>query len=96
MKAILTMIKQNGNKTENERLLFDTEKSKEICEVKNVHGFVVEKIYLSPGGIIFSKIFSKITNQEKLKVQDQELAKEYIAEHHPETYIEIFGEVKRA
>ena len=92
MKAILTMIKQNGNKTENERLLFDTEKSKEICEVKNVHGFVVEKIYLSPGGIIFSKI----TNQEKLKVQDQELAKEYIAEHHPETYIEILGEVKRA
>lgn len=92
MKAILTMIKQNGNKTVKERLLFDTEKSKEICEVKNVHGFVVEKIYISPGGIIFSKM----TNQEKLKVQDQELAKEYIAENHPETYIEIFGEVKGA
>lgn len=92
MKAILTVTKQEGNKTVKEKLLFDTEKSRKVCEVKNIYGFVVEEVYLSAGGVIFSKM----TNTERLIVKDQELAKEYIAENHSETYIEIFGEVKEA
>lgn len=98
MKAILTVKKQEGKKEVNEKLLFDTEKSRKICEVENVYGFVVEEVYLSQGGILFSKWIKQEgkRKQERLVVKDQELAKEYIAENHPETYMEIFGEVREA
>lgn len=92
MKAILTIVRKEGDKSVKEALLFDTEKSRKLYETENKFGFVVEETYLSPGGIIFTKR----TNPERLKAVDQERAKEYIGENYPEIYVEIYGKVKEA
>lgn len=92
MKAILAMTRKEGDKKIEENLLFDTEKSKKICDVKNAFGYTVQEIYLSSGGIIFAKN----KNRENLQTVDQGEAREYIGEHYPEKYIEFFGQVKEA
>lgn len=92
MKAILAMTRKEGDKSIKENLLFDTEKSKKICEVENTFGYAVQELYLSPSGIIFAKN----TNRGSLQTVDQEEAKKYIGEHYPEKYIEFFGQVKEA
>lgn len=93
MKAILTMTRKEGDKNIEENLLFDTEKSKKICDVKNAFGYAVQELYLSPSGIIFA---AKIQIGGSLQTVDQEEAKKYIGEHYPEKYIEFFGQVKEA
>ncbi len=93
MKAILTVKnKVTDSKTTEERLLFNTEKARRICDVKNEFGHVVKEMYLSPTGIIFSKY----TKPEGLYVEDQKAAEEYIGKNYPEIYISFFGEVKEA
>ncbi len=92
MKAVLTVMKKNKDKTTEESLLFDTEKSRKICDVKNTFDVIVQELYLSPRGILFTKD----KRPEKLKVPDQDTAKKYVGENYPETYMEFFGEVKEA
>lgn len=94
MKAILTIQRKDGEKTAKERMMFDTEKSRKLFEVKNDFGFAVEETYISRKGIIFTKVNTK--EDERLKAVDQEMAKEYIGENYPEIYIELFGEVGEA
>lgn len=92
MKAVLTVLRKDGDKTTEESLMFDTDKSKKICDVKNSFNYTVQEMYLSPGGIIFIKN----TKPESLEMTDQRQAMKYIGENYPETYIEFFGEVKEA
>lgn len=92
MKAVLTVLRKDGDNTTEESLMFDTDKSKKICDVKNQFNYAVQEMYLSPGGIIFVKN----TKPESLEMIDQRQARKYIGENYPETYIEFFGEVKEA
>ncbi len=96
MKAILTVKQKtsnhNGEQTVEERLLFDTEKSRKICDVVNEFGHAVKELYISTGGIIFCKY----TETGEMYVEDQETAKDYIGRHQPETYMAFFGKIKEA
>lgn len=51
MQAILSVeIKNPDGSRRNKRLLFDTEKATEVCDVVNGFGYAVQTIFLSPGG----------------------------------------------
>ncbi len=94
MRAVLPVSKKNqdGSSTE-EMLLFDTETATELCSVFNAYGNEVEKIFISPGGILFSQD----TNRDKeLKVENQDATRKYIGQNHPEVYEKVFGKVKEA
>lgn len=93
MKAILTVeIKQQDGSKGNKRLLFDTEKATEVCDVINGFGYVVQTIFLSPGGWLFYRN----NNTEVLTIANQEEARDYIAERYPDKYEELFGKVEEA
>lgn len=90
MRAILTYTSIVGEKRVEETRLFDTEKAKKICDVKNAFGYKVQEIYITKKGIIF--VYS--INDKKLEVADQKKIKQWIGEHKPDKYIEFFGEVE--
>ena len=93
MKAILSVeIKNPDGSRRNKRLLFDTEKATEVCDVVNSFGYAVQTIFLSPGGWLFLRD----NNRNKLEVGDQKTIKDYIGENYPERYAEIFGKVEEA
>ena len=94
MRAVLPVSKKNpdGSSTE-DMLLFDTETATELCSVLNEYGNEVEKIYLSPGGILFKEDMNR---KGKLQVGNQEAVKKYIGQHYPEVYEKTFGKVKEA
>lgn len=93
LKAVLSVtVRKPDGSSENKRLLFDTEKATEVCDVINVFGYAVQTIFLSPGGWLFLRN----NNQNKLEVGDQKTIKDYIGENYPDKYKEIFGEVEEA
>lgn len=93
MQAVLTVqVKDPDGNLKNKRLLFDTEKATEVCDVVNAFGYSVQTIFLSPGGWLFSRD----NNRDKLEVGDQKTIKDYIGENYPDRYKEIFGEVEEA
>lgn len=93
MQAILSVeIKNPDGSRRNKRLLFDTEKATEVCDMVNGFGYAVQTIFLSPGGWLFLRD----NNRDKLEVGDQKTIKDYIGENYPERYAEIFGKVEEA
>lgn len=85
-------VKGEDGKTREKRMLFDTEKSTEICDVINGFGYAVQTIFLSKGGLLFIRN----NNRKELTTADQETIKDYIGEHYPERYVEAFGKVEEA
>ena len=93
LQAVLSVnIRKPDGSSENKRLLFDTEKATEVCDVINAFGHAVQTIFLSPGGWLFLRD----NNRNKLEVGDQKTIKDYIGENYPERYAEIFGKVEEA
>lgn len=93
MQAVLTVqVKDPDGTLRNKRLLFDTEKATEVCDVVNAFGYSVQTIFLSQGG----RLFLRDNNRDKLEVGDQKTIKDYIGENYPDRYKEIFGEVEEA
>ena len=93
LQAVLSVnIRKPDGSSENKRLLFDTEKATEVCDVINAFGYAVQTIFLSPGGWLFLRD----NNRDKLEVGDQKTIKDYIGENYPERYAEIFGKVEEA
>ena len=93
LQAVLSVrIRKPDGSSENKRLLFDTEKATEVCDVINAFGYAVQTIFLSPGGWLFLRD----NNRDKLEVGDQKTIKDYIGENYPDRYKEIFGEVEEA
>lgn len=93
IKAILTVeVKAQDGSRENKRLLFDTEKATEVCDVINAFGYAVQTIFLSPGGWLFLRD----NNLEELTIADQRKTRDYIGKNYPDRYKEIFGEVEEA
>lgn len=93
MQAVLTVqVKDPDGTLRNKRLLFDTDKATEVCDVVNAFGYSVQTIFLSPGGWLFLRD----NNRNKLEVGDQKTIKDYIGENYPERYAEIFGKVEEA
>ena len=91
MQAILSVeVKNSDGRRENKRLLFDTEKATEVCDVINAFGYAVQTIFLSPGGWLFLRN----NNLEELTIADQ--TRDYIGKNYPDRYKEIFGEVEEA
>jgi hypothetical protein len=93
VKAVLSVTVKDGNGDSREkRLLFDTEKATEVCDVVNAFGYAVQTIFLSPTGWLF------LQNNTKgdLAVADQKQVKDYIGENYPERFIEVFGKVEEA
>lgn len=94
MKAILPVTTQDADgKSNEEMLLFDTEKATKLCDVINAFGFKVQTIYLSPGGILF---LQDNNSKESLEVGDQRSLRKYIGEHYPDVYQKHFGKAKEA
>ena len=93
MQAILSVeVKNPDGSRENKRLLFDTEKATEVCDVINAFGYAVQTIFLSPGGWLFLRN----NNLEELTIADQRQTRDYIGTNYPDRYKEIFGEVEEA
>lgn len=94
MKAIMPYKSkdQDGKPTE-EMLLFDTEKATGLCHILNDFKRPIRKIYLSPGGVLFS---TDANETGELRVEDQEWAKKYIGKNYPEVFEKAFGKVKEA
>lgn len=93
MQAILSVeVKKPDGSRENKRLLFDTEKATEVCDVVNGFGYAVQTIFLSPGGCLFLRN----NNSKSLTIADQKTTRDYIGENYPDRYKEIFGEVEEA
>ena len=93
LKAVLSVtVRKPDGSSENKRLLFDTEKATEVCDIINKFGYAVQTIFLSPGGWLFLRD----NNRNKLEVGDQKTIKDYIGENYPERYAEIFGKVEEA
>lgn len=93
LQAVLSVtIRKPDGSSENKRLLFDTDKATEVCDVVNAFGYAVQTIFLSPGGWLFLRD----NNRDKLEVADQKKIKDYIGENYPKRYAEIFGKVEEA
>lgn len=93
LQAVLSVtIRKPDGSSENKRMLFDTDKATEVCDVVNAFGYAVQTIFLSPGGWLFLRD----NNRNKLEVADQKKIKDYIGENYPERYAEIFGKVEEA
>lgn len=90
MKAILTFTIMEDNKPLEQTRLFDTEKSKKICDVKNSFKNKVQEIYITKKGVIF--LYN--VNKETLEVADQKRVKEWIGKNEPDKYIDFLGEVE--
>lgn len=93
MQAILSVeIKNPDGSRENKRMLFDTEKATEVCDVTNAFGHAVQTIFLSQGG----RLFLRNNNKKELTVANQKETRDYIGKNYPERYKEVFGEVEEA
>lgn len=90
MRAILTYQTTIDGKAVEQTKLFDTEKAKEICDIKNAFGYKVQEVYITPKGVIFMHDI----NSKSLKVADQKAVKKWIGENEPDKYIKYFGEVE--
>lgn len=90
MKAILTYTTMIDGKSVEHTKLFDTEKAKKICGVKNSFGNEIKEIYITKSEIVFiHDIYGK-----RLEIPDQKEIKKRIGEHEPDKYIKFFGEVE--
>ena len=92
LKAILTYKIMIDGKEVEETRLFDTEKAKKICGIKNGFGYEATEIYITEKGVVF---ICHVTDK-KITVPDQKDIKRRIGENEPEKYIEFFGEVEEA
>lgn len=90
MKAILPYKAPDGKKPT--WLLFDTEKSKKVCDIVNSFGYKVQTMYISSGNILFAVN----NNKNELETLNQSQAWEYVAKNFPEKFIEFHGEVEEA
>lgn len=90
MRAILTYSTMTDGKKVEETKLFDTEKAKKICGIKNSFGHEVKEIYITEKDVVF---IYHVTDK-KITVPDQKDIKRKIGEHEPDKYIEFFGEVE--
>lgn len=90
MKAILTYQTMIDGKAKEETRLFDTEKAKKICGIKNGFGYEAKEIYITKKGVVF--IYD--VTDKKITIPDQKDIKRKIGENEPEKYIEFFGEVE--
>lgn len=90
MKAILTYTTIIDDKKVEKTRLFDTEKAKKICGIKNGFGYEVKEIYITEKGVVFIHH----VKDEKITVPDQKDIKRKIGENEPDKYIEFFGEVE--
>lgn len=86
MRAVLTVTRKDGDNITEESLMFDTDKSKKICDVKNQFNYAVQEMYLSPGGIIFIKN----TKPESLEMIDQKAGEEIYRRKLPGNIYRIF------
>lgn len=90
MKAILTYLTMIDGKTVEQTRLFDTEKAKKICGIKNGFGNEAKEIFITEKGMVFAHcIYDK-----KLEIPDQKEIKEWIGKYEPDKYIKFFGEVE--
>ncbi len=90
MKAILTYTTLIDGKPVEQTRLFDTQKAKKICDIRNTFKNKVQEIYITKKGMLFLHNINKNT----LEVADQKQTKKWIGENEPEKYIEFFGEVE--
>ena len=90
MKAILTYTTMIDGKAVEQTRLFDTEKAKKICGIKNGFGYEAKEIYITEKGVVF---IYHVTDK-KITVPDQKDIKRKIGENEPDKYIEFFGEVE--
>lgn len=90
MKAIITYKTMIDDKEVEETRLFDTEKAKRICGIKNGFGNEVKEIYITEKGVVFIYHMA----DKKITVPDQKDIKRRIGENEPEKYVEFFGEVE--
>ncbi len=90
MRAVLTYEAEIDGRLEEQARMFDTEKARKVCDVKNSFGNKVKEIYMTGKGIIFLHDI----NEETLEVADQRKARKWVGEHEPDRYIEFFGEVE--
>lgn len=69
--------------------LYDTEKSENIC---NFYG---HSVYKSKNGTLFMT-YKDDMGKEKISCISQPEIGDFIGEHFPDIYIELFGEVEEA
>ncbi len=91
MKAILTFVETIDDKPKEQQRIFDTEKAKEICQVRNSFNYAIETIYLTENGMLF--IQDNRTQKLSLPFSQGDLRK-WIGENEPDKFIKFFGEVE--
>ena len=90
LRAVLTYKAEIDGRMEEQARMFDTEKARKICDVKNSFGNKVKEMYMTGKGVIFQYD----VNGKALEVADQRQARKWVGEHEPDRYIEFFGEVQ--
>lgn len=68
--------------------LYDTEKSENICRFRN------HSVYKTKNGTLF--MTCRCDAEEKVSCISQTEIRDFIGEHFPDIYIELFGEVEEA
>ena len=91
MKAILTYKTIIDGKEVEQTRLFDTEKAKKICGVKNGFNNTVQEIYITDKGVLF---LHNTIGKGSIEDADQKRVRQWIGENEPDKYIEFFGEVE--
>lgn len=92
MKAVLAVYNKDGDGKEKKKMVMvDTDTAKFVCDRKNVCGFVMEKIYMTPSGVLFIQdTIEKILRMPK----NEEGLKEWIGQHDYKAYLKFFGAVE--
>lgn len=105
-KAILRYLEKGSEKPH--RVLCDTTKAKEICEIKNINKYTQGKIYITQQQLLFiatkDNIYFPMLSGDKIKElhperledfrQGQEALKDYIAKEYPDKYIKYFDDTE--
>lgn len=91
LKAILSFVEIIDDKPKEQQRIFNTDKAKEICKIKNSFDYAIETIYLSGNGMLF--IQDNKTQKLRLPFSQGDLRK-WIGENEPDKYIKFFWEVE--
>lgn len=83
------------NEKEKIRMMkFDTDKSKKVCDYKNVNGVTTTIIYITENGRLFG--FDTVENKIKYSPDYEEKLKKYIGETYPDSFEKIYGKAEDA
>lgn len=89
MRAIFSEI---GADKKEKTFVLDTDKSKEICKVKNINGIDTEIMYISQKGRLFTQ--DMFTKELKYSKKEHKKNKELLARLHADMYQELYGAVE--